>query len=279
MHSYIFFFLHPLLYIAYKLTKKYLHKIRTDTLFVGKSIIFMPKCHSTNDEASKLLTNGTVEEGTIIYTNHQQKGRGQRGTEWASSPEMNLTFSVILFTGFLPVDRQFYLTMAVSLALIDSLIPLLPEGLKIKWPNDIYHNFAKLGGILIENVVQHNALKSSVIGIGLNVNQTSFNTLPNATSMATVSRRFFVLEDVFRAILQNLEYRYLMLKRLQMERLQADYHENLLGWRQSLPFKSDQNFTGIVHGVSVDGKLMVDSGGSLKSFGLKEIEFLLPDTE
>src|SRR5690348_13137008 len=104
---------------------------------MGHSLVFMPECHSTNGEALRLLQdNPPVAEGTVIITDNQTAGRGQRGNTWESEPGKNLTFSIILKPTFLHPKDQFKLNMCVSLALHDYLTSQLQD-VKIKWPNDM----------------------------------------------------------------------------------------------------------------------------------------------
>ncbi|HZX59878.1 MAG TPA: biotin--[acetyl-CoA-carboxylase] ligase, partial [Mucilaginibacter sp.] len=115
-----------------------------------------------------------LPDGTVIMADDQHAGRGQQNNRWHSEPGKNLTFSLLLRPSFLSVTRQFDLTRAVSMGIIEALRPFLGEKLKIKWPNDIYYEDRKMGGILIENTLQSNQIKNSVIGIGLNINQEAF---------------------------------------------------------------------------------------------------------
>ena len=149
-----------------------MYKIYPKTLFVGQNIIYLPTCQSTNNEALQFLADGTAYEGDMVVTDGQTQGRGQRGNQWIAQSGQNLTFSLVLQPTFLLASEQFWLNMAVSLAVYDSLSPFIPAGLRIKWPNDIYVNDRKMGGILIENALQGYNLAHSVVGIGLNINQT-----------------------------------------------------------------------------------------------------------
>ena len=149
---------------------------------MGHSLVFMPECHSTNDEASRLIQNSNVLEGTVVITGNQTAGRGQRGNAWFSEPGKNLTFSILIKPSFLSVKNQFYLNIAFSLGLFDYLKEVLKTEVKIKWPNDILVNGKKICGILIENHLQAQHIQHSIVGIGLNVNQ-HHHLLATATSM------------------------------------------------------------------------------------------------
>ena len=144
-----------------------MHKDPIDSLFPGANQIRLPSCHSTNDVASDLLAEGNIAEGTVIITDHQTKGKGQRGNSWESEPGKNLTCSLILKPKFLPVQKQFELTVVSSLAIVHTLRDLGLPNAQVKWPNDIYYGNAKIAGILIENTVRANHLEYAVVGIGL----------------------------------------------------------------------------------------------------------------
>ena len=138
---------------------------------------------------------------------------GSSKTAGIAKPGKNLTFSMLLKPSFLPLSQQFDLTRAVSLGIINALEPLLGDKLKIKWPNDIYYADGKLGGMLIENMVQGGQIKNSVIGIGLNINQEDFPLdVPNAVSLKQILHRDYDLKVLLSEICKNIEAAYLNLK-------------------------------------------------------------------
>lgn len=115
-----------------------MHKILANTVFLGKDIIYMTECHSTNDVAAAKIKDGTAREGSIVLTDTQTKGRGQRGNRWYSEPGKNLTFSLVLAPTFMAPGAQFDLNRMVALAVKEAL-SRYSEGIKVKWPNDIVH--------------------------------------------------------------------------------------------------------------------------------------------
>ena len=158
-----------------------MHKFFAKTQFLGKKVVFLPECHSTNEEAQSLL-NDQLIEGTTIITTNQKKGKGQRGNVWESEPGQNATFSTILKPKFISPANQFLLHLISSLAIHDALFPILGKKMKIKWPNDIYYNDFKICGVLIENTIRGNRIEYAIIGIGININQTNFEH-PNISSL------------------------------------------------------------------------------------------------
>ena len=182
--------------------------------FIGRKLIYLPSCHSTNDEALSLIKDDKYEHGKLIITSDQTKGRGQRGNQWLTKPGQNLTFSIILDVTFLNTERIFDLNMVVSLGILKGLNSTLNaqhSTLKVKWPNDIYFEEKKLGGILIENVFRGDGSVWSVAGIGININQEDFNYL-NATSLRVIAGREFDLQAVLNGITNEIEKFFLMLK-------------------------------------------------------------------
>lgn len=245
-------------------------------LFIGKNLITLKEVDSTNSYARELLANsGPVPDGTVIMAVTQTGGRGQAGSAWLSEPGKNLTFSMILHCGFLPPPDQFYLSIAVSLGVVDVLKPELGGRASIKWPNDIYSGNQKLGGILIENILSGNRLKSSVIGIGLNVNQLSFPNLGRAVSMRQLKNAVFDLELLLGKLCHSVEIRYLQLKAGHWDRLRHDYHDDLLGYGAPARYSADsEEFEGTIRGVTREGKLLVESAKGTGTYDKKQIRFI-----
>lgn len=154
--------------------------------FAGRSDSRSPTSTKRRRRTTSPATRATTPERSLS-PNGQSRGRGQRGNSWSSSAGANLTFSVVLCPGFLETAQQFYLSKAVSLAVCDTVesFGVRPQ---VKWPNDIYIDGRKVAGILIENDLAGNFLSRSVVGIGINVNQTEFDpALPNPTSLAVAA--------------------------------------------------------------------------------------------
>src|SRR5687768_14177982 len=137
------------------------------TLFIGKNVIELDSIDSTNSYSKELIIKEKPIEGTIITAREQLSGRGQMGNSWNAEAGKNLTLSIILYPDFLDADKQFYLNIAVCLAVKDFCESVLGDEIKIKWPNDVYHRDKKLGGILIENTIKGSQIASAVVGIGI----------------------------------------------------------------------------------------------------------------
>lgn len=240
---------------------------------MGKNLIYVPQCHSTNDIAAQVVEQPSAHEGTVVITDAQTKGRGQMGNQWVTEPEKNLTFSLILYPSFVAPKDQFFLICAISLGLYDLLQTALNGHIFIKWPNDLMVNDKKVAGILIENQLKGNIIKHSIVGIGLNVNQERFN-IPTATSMNQISGQQFDLSTILDDLLHQIEVRYLMLRNGKHQTLLNDYH-NAMYWRNEMHAFSaaSKKFYGKIIGVDEQGRLMVDCDGTVHHFTNKQVMF------
>ncbi len=256
------------------------YNFKPNTLFLGKKTIFLPTCHSTNDELAKMIQEEkeeTVAEGTLVVTANQTAGRGQRGNRWETAPDQNLTFSVLLRPNILRATAQFSLSIAVALGVYETLREYLDEAaLRLKWPNDVYLGDQKLGGLLLENTLHGYDLGHSIVGIGLNVNQTEF-FIPKATSLRTATGQPFRydLESLLARLLEHLEAEYLRLRGGGQTAQKARYLAALYRYQEWHPFRlpDGRTFNGQILGVDEAGRLALETEGGLRYFGMKEVEF------
>jgi BirA family biotin operon repressor/biotin-[acetyl-CoA-carboxylase] ligase len=235
----------------------------------------MPTCHSTNAFALNLLSTDDVSEGTLVITDNQTAGQGQRGNHWEAEPGKNLTFSLIYFPRFLPIEDRFFLNIFTSLAVYQTLTFFTSKKINVKWPNDIYCGSKKNAGILIQNHIKGKEFHSSVIGIGLNVNQTSFNE-PKATSIALETGEVVEKELVLKYLLERLEFLYLMVKKGEKNELKKSYLSSLFWINSTHTFQdlSGKYFEGVIVDIDNAGCLMVQTKEDLKAFAFKEIIFV-----
>lgn len=237
-------------------------------------MVFLPKCASTNTVAHELLNKNGATDGCVIVAETQTQGRGQRGNTWNVEPGKNITLSVILKPTFLTAQQQFSLSIAVALGTLDLLKAYLPPGNTIKWPNDLYHHDWKVGGILIENAVSGKLLQHSIVGIGLNINQTAFPQ-PRATSFAEQSGREFPLPALVQQLLQNLEHRYLALRSGAQDAQKQEYLQHLFRYQEWHWFEvNGARVLGQIAGVDASGRLAVILEQKLQFFQFQEIKYL-----
>ncbi|MFZ1806787.1 MAG: biotin--[acetyl-CoA-carboxylase] ligase [Cyclobacteriaceae bacterium] len=250
-----------------------MYKILANTLFIGKKLVFVPECHSTNSIALELSQKKDLLEGTILITDHQSRGRGQQGNAWISEPGKNLTFSIVLKPSFLAIKDQFLLNMVVSLGVRDYVQTKLPTPVFVKWPNDVLVEEQKVCGILIENQIQGAGFTNSIIGIGLNVNQQGFH-LNNAVSLIIVSGQNYELQGALEELCGHLEKWYLTLKQNGSDRVREYYLNALFGLGERRIFKSkEREFWGVIEGVDDHGRLMIKENGKTHHFNNKEVQF------
>lgn len=222
-------------------------------------------------------------EGTVVVTDHQTAGRGQRGNRWEAQPGQNLTFSLLLKPAFLRALAQFDLSIAVALGIYESLRQHLDESeLRIKWPNDIYYtppneSHQKLGGLLLENTLQGYQVSISIVGIGLNVNQMEF-LVPGATSLrrATGQPFDYDLEVLLARLLECLEAEYLRLRQGGHPAQKARYLARLFRYQEWHPYRSHGRlFNAQLLGVDETGRLALETTEGVQYFGMKEVEFVI----
>ena len=276
-------------------------------------IMWLDSVDSTNSEAKRRIPD--IDNLSVLSALSQSEGRGQKGNKWSSVPGENLTFSIVLKFGeqtagkagpgvaekarlsvagklqlVVAAREQFVLTEITSLSIVEFLSR---HGIKakIKWPNDIYVGDKKICGVLIENSLRGENLSSSIIGIGLNINQRNFDVnLPNPTSMvletdfeedirSCLEEFMGIFQDYLEYSLPNLRERYLSY--LWRHNIPARYIDQTL---QSQPLQADsegelpgREFTGIIRGLSPIGHLVVEDieKGELKEFAFKEISYIL----
>ena len=223
---------------------------------------------------SELNSQAQLPEGTILITDRQLAGRGHRGNTWESSPSLNLTFSTLLKPVFLAVKDQFQLNMAISLAVSDAVQKSISNVIRLKWPNDIYIEDRKVGGMLIENQLQGGMISSSIVGIGLNVNQEDF-THPKASSLYIVSGVLTELNSLFQQLVESIEHRYLDLRAGNVMRLKEQYLATMYKFNEPHRFEaSGVSFLGRIENVDEDGRLCVAAEGETRMFAFKEVKFL-----
>ena len=237
-------------------------------------IHYFEQLSSSNDEAA--LPH--YREGDIIWAERQTAGRGQRGHTWLSGEGMNLTFSAVLEPTFLPPAEQFSLLQVVALAMVDTLKEYDIEA-RIKWTNDIYVGDRKLVGILMEHKLQGSQIGRTIMGIGININQTEFDpTLPNPTSMRLLTGRQYDREQILHRIVHNLMLRYTMLRQGEQAALHADYLGKvyLLNRESTFALPDGSRFQGTITGVEPQGALKItNKEGTEHKFLFKEVEFVL----
>ncbi len=240
-------------------------------------IIKLDATDSTNTYLKNMAKRTEVDDFTTVVTRHQTNGKGQMGAAWESEPGKNLTFSTLKKFNHLSITNGFLLNICASLAILNALKHFSIPNLHVKWPNDILSGNAKICGILVENVLVGKQIKYAIVGIGLNVNQTTFHTVSNATSMKLLLGQSFNLDEVHKTIMLKYRELFSLLKQKSFESLRTTYENELFRKDKPSTFKNREGafLTGFIRGVSEQGKLRVElEDAVLMEFDLKEVQLL-----
>lgn len=242
-------------------------------------LIKLDAIDSTNTFLKNLAVNVDLDDFTVATTKQQLSGKGQMGSEWVSEDNKNLTFSVFKRFERFSIDNQFCISMIVSLSIHEVLSELRLSDINIKWPNDILSCDKKIGGVLIENKLKDKQIESSIIGIGLNVNQTVFKNLNQASSLYVNYKKKFDKDNLLKQIVDRLEVnfkKYDFTISDSINHLHGNYEKLLFNLNQLKPYSLYDGtiFHGVVKGVTKTGKLKLETNGLIKTFDLKEIKFL-----
>ncbi len=242
---------------------------------IGGKLLYFNDLDSTNAYLATRINAGNYEDGLMVRTDFQSKGRGYGKNHWESNRGENLLFSFVIRPDFLPPEQQFDISRIVCLSLLKYL-ESYAEGFKIKWPNDILFNQSKIAGILIEHQISGNSLANSIIGIGINLNQTQFS--PEAgrpCSLKNICGRQFNPADELNLLINYLNQNYQFLKEGNRDAIHRNYLQYLYRYRIWSKFEWDNTeYTGRISGVNEYGQLELElPQGEILSFGFKEIIF------
>ena len=234
-------------------------------------IIKLDAIDSTNDYLRKLILEKKPTTPTVVMSQYQKKGKGQRGQVWTSQAGKNLMFSLYMPNFTLPTKEVFSINKIVSVCLLHWLSSFKIPNICVKWPNDILSGDSKLAGILIESNVLQSTANSIIIGVGLNVNQVEFQNLPNATSMQLLTSKSYDID----ALLFSLTTRLIECFKPPLKNCNDDYHKYLYGLGQSRLFlKDNKTFEGIIQSVNSEGKLVLETTAGMQVFDVKELQFV-----
>lgn len=228
---------------------------------------------STNSLLWKLVEEG-AKPGTAVVADYQRGGKGQAGARWESEAGANILLSLFLPAPFLEATVQFRLNMAVALAVSDFAKLYLGEGIRLKWPNDVYYQQTKLGGILIENSIQGNRLSDSVVGVGINVNQSHFFGSFSATSFTNITGRYYVLHDLLEQLFACFQKRFEALYAGKWLQQRTDYLQQLLGLGELRTFEyQGELIKATILDVDAEGHLILQASRGRLVMNNKEIKF------
>ncbi len=253
--------------------------MKWDEEFCGYSCIYIDSVVSSNALAAELISGNTAPDQFFIRAGYQEQGKGQGGNSWHSEANQNILFSIGLKPKGITPEKQFIITQAVSLGILSVLRNVVaPERLKIKWPNDIYIDNCKLSGMLISNIISGSELQWTIIGVGLNVNQTHFpDSIPAPVSLTQITGKIHDTNVLSRQLLcaidQKLKYPIDPMLRKQLE---VEYHKCLYKLNCWNEFKvSGERVRACIRGVAEYGRLELEKeNGETINVGFGELVFL-----
>ena len=237
------------------------------------NIIKVNATRSTNDKVRMLIKSKKINNKDVICAKYQYKGKGQLTNSWFSSYGNNLLCSLYIeFTK--DINTPLYaLNFATSLSVLSTVKFFSNEKSLIKWPNDILSGNNKISGILIENNFKSSDLSYSIIGTGINVNQTRFNNLKHATSLKKITGKNIDLDEVLDQLLTNYAIYF---KRIHdIKYLSKEFNQNLYGKNKCRFLIKEKIFNGKVERVLYNGNLVaqIENIGS-KEFKSSEIKII-----
>ncbi|MDY5969236.1 MAG: biotin--[acetyl-CoA-carboxylase] ligase [Bacteroidales bacterium] len=251
-------------------------------------LVYFDTLESTN-KYCELLDLAQVEEFTVVAAGSQTAGVGQRGSQWESQPYSNLAFSLVLKPVFLAVAEQYELTKAISVGIADWVKETLGENgeeerqpdmakeVAIKWPNDIYIGDRKLCGVLVSNHVSDGVLCSSIAGVGLNVNQTTFSDwIPNPVSLSMLTGKTYHLNAALASLVSSICNRYEQLRSGMRHAVDGDYlHDLLRRDREADYYYRGKSLRATLRGVNRFGHLVLTlPNGEELECDMGELKFL-----
>ena len=244
---------------------------------MNETFIHLNETHSTNSYLRELIMREKEQpEGTVVITDYQTAGRGQKGNSWESERGKNLTFSILLHPNHIPPGKQFILSQLISIAIV-GVLKKYDRHFTIKWPNDIYWKEKKIAGMLIEVDLTGSSLSNAIIGIGININQRHFKSdAPNPVSLTQITGKEHNLSELLEKILDSIVDEY--------NKYTPDNEEEIRQ-NMALLFRNkgvypylygEEIFNASIEGIEPNGQLILKKeNGSIHTFAFKEISFVI----
>lgn len=249
-------------------------------MLFSKNFIELTVVDSTNNYALELVKTNLAHNGTAIFAHNQTKGKGQMGKKWISKEGENIIFSIVLDVSHEKWSNNFIISAFAAVTLHGFLKTLAGDQTTIKWPNDIYYNDKKAGGILIEIVNQRNEYnneikKIAIVGIGLNINTELFSDeLPNAVSLKQITQKQYDVLELAKKLHENFDINYVNFNDSQRHDIMKEYNLNLYKSKQTIKLKKGNiAFDANIESVNEQGLLEV-SNCMWSSFKVGEIEWV-----
>jgi len=241
----------------------------------SQKLTILESVDSTNNYAMALIQKGEANSGDAVFALEQSSGKGRRGKIWKSQKGVNILLTILAQMQWLSVQKQFHLSIASALACYDLFSKYTKENIKIKWPNDIFINDRKAGGILIENVIHGNLWQWAIVGIGLNINQEDFEKDDlKAISLGQVTGKYYDVIHLSRELHEILLKRLQALQSGEMSKMLGEYNENLFCRNKMVKLKKGNIvFETEIKSISASGELITKDAME-RSFGFDEVQWI-----
>jgi len=240
-------------------------------------IIHLKEVLSTNISLREMNESRSLPEGSVIWADAQTAGRGQLGNTWESETGKNLTFSVVLYPDVIRANQQFLVSQIAALSVKETL-ELYTGDIRIKWPNDIYCGDRKICGMLIENDLAGATIFSSIIGIGINLNQQHFSPKAlNPVSLTQITGDMYDREEVLHQFLSRFYSYYLLLLQEKGDEIQSAYFDSLYRGIGFYTYQDDNGvFEAEIKGIEPTGHLLLRlREGSIRRYAFKEVSYMI----
>ena len=245
---------------------------------MNETFIHLNETHSTNSYLRELIMREKEQpEGTVVITDYQTAGRGQKGNSWESERGKNLTFSILLHPNHIPPGKQFILSQLISIAIV-GVLKKYDRHFTIKWPNDIYWKEKKIAGMLIEVDLTGSSLSNAIIGIGININQRHFKSdAPNPVSLTQITGKEHNLSELLEKILDSIVDEYNKYTPDNEEEIRQKYMALLFRNKGVYPYLyGEEIFNASIEGIEPNGQwILKKENGSIHTFAFKEISFVI----
>jgi len=220
---------------------------------------------------------GANLHGMAVFAHQQLSGKGQRGKIWVAEKDTSIALSLLIKPGFLGIGQQFQLSAAVAVAVEGFFRKYAGDETKVKWPNDLYWQDRKAGGILIENVISGSGTwEWAIVGIGININQVRFPAeLPNPVSLKQITGKDFDPAQLARELCSHLDTAYHQLETEGYPGIYETYCSRLYKSGQMVKLKKETRvFEALVKNVTPEGRLLVQHGTE-EEYNFGEVEWVI----
>lgn len=261
---------------------------------LGQPFTVLPVVDSTNNYAMAQVQAGKAGHGSVFMALEQTAGKGQRGKHWLSASGENIAMSIVVDPYPLNITQQQLLSFAVALACYDLFKKYAgEENTRIKWPNDLYWQDRKAGGILIESIIGANSVENgsrgkdggkaesrwkwAIIGVGININQVAFpENLVNPVSLKQITGKTWDPLELARELCGFLDFRFRWVVQQSASEIINEYNQVLYKIDQPIKLRKESIvFNAVLKGVNESGQLVTkDSIERIYDFG--EVEWVLP---